>query len=209
VGFNRRFAPMVRQAREFLREGQESAPLTATFRVAAGSLPEDHWTHDLEQGGGRLIGEGCHFVDTLVYLAGSPVVEVHAMGHGRATAPIQARDNVVVNLTFENGSVGTVAYVADGSPRVAKERLEAFCGSRTAVLNDYKELELLGDRGSDKESARSQDKGHRAELAAFVEGARAGAYPVPLEEVENVSLATIAIVESLRTGRPVSVEVPG
>ena len=206
AGFNRRFAPMVRELREFLKNGQESAPITATFRVAAGNLPEEHWTHDLEQGGGRLIGEGCHFVDTLTYLAGSPVVEVHAMGHGQAGAPVQARDNVVVNLTFEDGSVGTVAYVADGSPRVAKERLEAFCGKRTAVLGDYRELELFDERSKDSKKARSQDKGHNEELRRFVEGVREGRYPVPLEEVANVSLATVAIVESLRTGRPVRVE---
>ena len=97
------------------------------------------------------------------------------MGHGQAGAPVQARDNVMVDLTFADGSVGTVAYVADGSPRVAKERLEAFCGKRTAVLGDYRELELFDERSKDSKKARSQDKGHNEELRRFVEGVRRAA----------------------------------
>lgn len=202
VGFNRRFAPLVRDAREFFGG---SARLTATYRVSAGRLPADHWVHDLAVGGGRAIGEVGHFVDTLVFLTGARVIEVHASGHGAPQAPVQARDNLAVSLAFEEGSVASILYVSDGSPRLPKERLEGFSGSRTIVLEDYRRLELLDDRGGESRRTRTQDKGHRAEIAAFVDGVRRGAHPVPLAEVENVSLATIAIVESLRTGAPVRV----
>ena len=108
---------------------QGGGPVAAVYRVSAGELPDDHWMHDLEQGGGRMLGEGCHFVDSLAFVAGSPVASVYAAGYGAPSRPLQARDNVSVTLTFENGSVGTLLYVADGSPRLAKERVEAFCGN--------------------------------------------------------------------------------
>jgi predicted dehydrogenase/threonine dehydrogenase-like Zn-dependent dehydrogenase len=200
VGFNRRFAPLLRRAVEFVRPGEER--VVGIYRVSAGALPPEHWTHDLEHGGGRLLGEGCHFVDSLAFLAGSPVSDVFATGYGAPSAPVQARDNVVVSLTFANGSTGSIAYIADGSGKVAKERLEAFAGSRTAILDDYRSLELAGAT-TERVSERTQDKGHDAEIAAFLAGIRSGVPPVALEEVANVSLATLAIVESLRTARPV------
>ncbi len=204
VGFNRRFAQLLREARAFL--SATGSPLAATYRVSAGHLPADHWTHDLDEGGGRIIGEGCHFVDSLVFLAGSPVVEVHATGYGDPQLPVEARDNVTITLRFADGSVGSILYVAEGSGRVPKERLEGFSGGRTAILDDYRELELFEPTGSRKQGGRTQDKGHREEIAAFVRGAERGEFPVPLEEIANVSLATIAAVESLRSGRPVRLE---
>jgi len=204
VGFNRRFAPLLREARTFM--SASGSPLAATYRVSAGHLPPDHWTHDLDEGGGRIIGEGCHFVDSLAFLAGSPVVEVHATGYGDPQLPVEARDNVTIALRFADGSVGSILYVAEGSGRVPKERLEAFSGGRTAILDDYRELELFEPTGSRKQGGRTQDKGHREEIAAFVRGAERGEFPVPLEEIANVSLATIAAVEALRSGLPVRLE---
>jgi predicted dehydrogenase len=203
VGFNRRFAPLFCRLRDFI--SGRSEPLTAGYRVSAGRLPADHWTHDLEQGGGRMIGEGCHFVDSLVALAGSPVVDVHAAGYGSVGTPARARDNLIVSLTFADGSVGAVTYVAAGSPRVPKERLEAFSGDRTAILDDYRTLELFGSGGRERTRLRTQDKGHRAEITAFVEGIGRGEPPVPLTEIENVHRATFAAVESIRTGLTVAI----
>ena len=200
VGFNRRFSPLLRRAVEFVRPGKER--VVGIYRVSAGALPPDHWTHDLEHGGGRLLGEGCHFVDSLAFLAGAPIADVFASGYGAPSAPVQARDNVVVSLTFANGSTGSIVYVADGSGKVGKERVEAFAGPRTAILDDYRTLELAGST-SERVSERTQDKGHNAEIAAFVSAVRSGVPPVSLDEVANVSLATLAIVESLRTARPV------
>ena len=202
VGFNRRFAPLLREAKRFLDEAG-SGPLAAAYRVNAGRVPIDHWVHDLEQGGGRALGEGCHFVDTLAYLAASTIETVYATGYGAPELPIQARDNLLVNLSFADGSVGGIVYVSDGSGRVPKERLEAVSGSRTAILDDYLSVDLFSQTATERRKARTQDKGHREEIAAFVRGAESGEPPVPLPEVANVSLATIAIVESLRTGFPV------
>jgi predicted dehydrogenase/threonine dehydrogenase-like Zn-dependent dehydrogenase len=201
VGFNRRFAPLVRRLREFVAE--LPGPVTCTYRVSAGRLAPDHWTHDLSQGGGRLLGEGCHFVDTIVAIAGSPVTEVYARGFSRHGLPVQAADNAVITLTLQDGSVGTIAYLADGSAKVGKERIEVFTGSRTGIMDDYRSLELYDGADVEQQRVGTQDKGHYAEVAAFVEGVRAGRPPVPLAEVANVSLATLAIVESMRTGVPV------
>lgn len=204
VGFNRRFAPLLRDAREFLaRPGQR---MTISYRVAAGELAPEHWTHDLNAGGGRALGEGCHFVDCLAYLAASPIASVHAAGYSSSGLALQAWDNLVITLGFADGSLGVVTYVADGSGRLPKERLEAFSGARTAILDDYRELTTYDGRSKRTTASRTQDKGHRAEMEAFVAGVRSGNAPVPLAEIANVSLATLAIVESLRTGATIALE---
>jgi predicted dehydrogenase/threonine dehydrogenase-like Zn-dependent dehydrogenase len=200
VGFNRRFSPLLVEAKPFLDRG--AAPRTLVYRVSAGQLGEDHWAHDLVQGGGRILGEGCHFVDCLSFLAG-PVVEVHTVGHAPSARPVQAYDNVVASLRFADSSVASIIYVADGSSKVPKERLEAFCGQQTAILDDYRELGLFGAATHHRRRLKAQDKGHRAELAAFVESVRTGVPAVELSEIDNTTLATLAMVESLRTGLPV------
>src|SRR2546423_20021 len=193
VGFNRRFSPLLRRAASFVRPGDER--IVGLYRVSAGALPPEHWTHDLEHGGGRLLGEGCHFVDSLAFLAGSPITGVFASGYGAPSAAVQARDNVIVSLTFANGSTGSIAYVAEGSGKIGKERVEVFAGFRTAILDDYRTLELAGTT-IERVAERTQDKGHNAEIAAFVAGLSSGEPPTPLDEIANVSLATLAIVES-------------
>jgi predicted dehydrogenase len=208
VGFNRRYSELLQQARAFtVPDG--SIPVTVNYRISAGHLSKDHWAHTLEQGGGRILGEVCHFMDSLAFIVGEPILSVYAIAYGTRGAPVQARDNLNVALSFENGSTGTIVYVADGSPRLPKERLEIFSGDRTAILDDYRLLELHNAERSKRIKLRSQDKGHRKEVQAFVDGAREGKPPVPLEEIENVSLATLALVESLRTGRPIRLRQDG
>jgi len=201
VGFNRRFAPLLREMRAFLAE--PSGRLAAAYRVSAGPLEKGHWTDQLDEGGGRILGEVCHFVDSLGFLAGAAVEGVQAIAYGDREAPLQARDNVAVSLTFEDGSIGTILYVADGSRAVPKERLEGYCADRTAILDDFRALELLGARIKRRAGSRRRDKGHQGEVDAFLRGVEHGVPPVPLEEIANVSLATLAIVESLRTGHSV------
>jgi predicted dehydrogenase len=201
VGFNRRFSPMLSELRDFIAVADGS--LSASYRVSAGQLGADHWTHHLDEGGGRLLGEGCHFVDSLTFLAGAPVERVYAVGYGAPKLPVQARDNVAIELTFLNGSIGTILYVSDGSARVPKERIEAFSGDRTAILDDYRALELFEPAGKRRAREQRQEKGHQQEVVAFLRAVEQGEPPVPLQELANVSLATLAAVESLRTGRPV------
>jgi predicted dehydrogenase/threonine dehydrogenase-like Zn-dependent dehydrogenase len=201
VGFNRRFSPMLSELRDFVAEADGS--LSASYRVSAGQLDADHWVHDVDEGGGRLLGEGGHFVDSLTFLAGAPVERVYAAGYGAPELPVQARDNVAIELTFSNGSIGTILYVSDGSARVPKERIEAFAGNRTAILDDYRALEFFGPSGKREARQKRQEKGHRQEVEAFLRAVEHGEPPVPFQELANVSLATLAAVESLRTGRPV------
>lgn len=201
VGFNRRFSPLLRELRAFLATA--GGQIAAFYRVSAGRLDPAHWTHDLEQGGGRILGEACHFVDSLAFLTCSPVEVVYATGYGAPELPVQARDTVLGDLTFGDGSVGTILYAADGSPRVSKERVEAYTGQQTGILDDYRTLELHSRSGTRKVRRRRPEKGHQQEVEAFLRAVERGEPPVPLEEVANVSSATLALVESMRTGRPV------
>ncbi len=202
VGFNRRFAPLALRLRESLAAG--GAPVTITYRVSAGPLPPGHWAHDLEQGGGRILGEVCHFIDTLTFLAGAAVTEVHASGVSLDTRPAQAQDNVAVTLRHENGSLGTIVYVPYSATGVGKERIEAFGLAGVGVLDDYRLLDLYGSK-THRVKSHQQQKGHREEIAAFLDGVRSGRPPVALSELVNVSVATLAVVESIRAGTPIHV----
>ena len=207
VGFNRRFAPMTLRLRSFL--ARISEPLAMHYRINAGYLPPDHWVNDREQGGGRILGEVCHFVDLLAFLAGSPIVEVE--GRGIVNSGRYSGDNVLVSLRFANGSQGTITYVANGDRSYSKERIEVFGGGSTGVLEDFRRLDLA--RAGRMESVRArwrQDKGHRAEWSAFAQyvlGNREA--PIPFEDIVCSTLATIRIQESITTGRRLTVDAPG
>jgi predicted dehydrogenase/NADPH:quinone reductase-like Zn-dependent oxidoreductase len=200
VGFNRRFAPHIRRVREFT--SAEKGQLAAIYRVSAGRLDTQHWVHDLEQGGGRLIGEACHFLDTLSFLADSPITRVHVSGFAVLQQPIQSADNIVLSLVFANGSVGAVVYVSRGAAGLPKERLEIFAGSRTAILDDYADLELYDGANRTRDRLRRQDKGHTAEIEQFLAGVRSGSNPIPIEVIRNIHQSCFAAVDSLRTGLP-------
>jgi len=208
VGFNRRFAPHVVRLRNFLSEVHE--PLAIHYRVNAGFLPAQHWLNDPEQGGGRIIGEVCHFVDLLAFLAGEPATEVQAQG--LANAGRYSNDNVVCSLSFANGSHGTISYLANGDRSYSKERLEVFGGSSVAVLEDFRSLELV--RQGQRQVFRSrfrQDKGHRGEWEAFATAVRTGgASPIPIPEIVATMMATFALEESRTSGQTVTVRgLPG
>ncbi|MFZ0733646.1 MAG: bi-domain-containing oxidoreductase [Candidatus Sulfotelmatobacter sp.] len=204
VGFNRRFAPMVVQMKSFLSDVSE--PLALHYRINAGHLPPDHWVNDREQGGGRILGEACHFVDLLMFLAGSPIVEVEC--HAVGSSSRYAGDNVLISLRFANGSQGTVSYLANGDRSFSKERVEVFGGGSAAVLEDFRHMELV--RGGRKQVVRSrwrQDKGHRGEWAAFEQAVqRRSESPISFEEIVGSTLATFRIEESLSTGERVAVD---
>jgi len=204
VGFNRRFAPMAIKMRAFLKQVRE--PLALHCRVNAGFMARDHWVNDPEQGGGRILGEVCHFVDFLTFLAGALPVEVQA----RSVTSLEAYsdENVVIALRFANGSQGTISYLANGDRSYSKERVEVFGGGAVAVLEDFRRLELV--RHGRKQTLRSRfrpDKGHRAELEAFAAAIRGrGELPISFEEIVSATLATLRIVESRSSGQPVEVD---
>ena len=207
VGYNRRFSPMAVRLREFVAGSGE--PLLLSCRVNAGLIPSSHWVHDPAVGGGRVVGEGCHFVDLLSYLAGSLPVRVRATGlpdGGR-----YREDNVVIALDFENGSVGSITYAAAGDSGMGKERVEVFGGGASAALDDYRTLALHRGGKSKREKSRlRQDKGHLAEWQTIGRALReGGGLPISLESLVATSLATFAAVRSLRTGETESVDVRG
>ncbi|HEY8601370.1 MAG TPA: bi-domain-containing oxidoreductase, partial [Thermomicrobiales bacterium] len=206
VGFNRRFAPMVRNMARFLADHRR--PLIATCRVNAGDVPGDHWTQDMAIGGGRIIGEACHFVDLLQFLIGAPPLTVTA--HALEAIGGAATDEAILTLTFADGSVGTVVYSGAGDRAFGKERIEVLGDGRVAILDDYRQLELVRDGKRTRQTERLRpDKGHRGEWEAIVAAARTGGpAPIPLREIVASHLATYAAVTSIREGRAVSVDAP-
>lgn len=204
VGFNRRFAPLIVRVKEFLSTTSE--PLTLHYRINAGYLPPDHWVNDREQGGGRVLGEVCHFVDLAMFLAGSPVIEVDARNVGSSARYSGA--NVVCSLHFANGSEATVSYLANGDRSFSKERFEVFGGGSVAVLEDFRDIELVRDGRKKRIRSRwRKDKGHQAEWAAFSRCLQQGAEsPIPFDDLVCSTLVTFAIEESIRSGRRVAVD---
>ncbi len=200
VGFNRRYATAAAEVRAGL--AGRSGPAVLSIRVNAGALPADHWTLDLDAGGGRILGEVCHFVDLAVDLLGADPVEVSAAGVRSGAAP-QAAEDLVATLRFADGSIATVAYTALGDPGLGKERIEAFAGGEAWVVEDWRSLtHATGGRASTKRA--DGDKGHAAEVAAFLGAVREGG---GLEDAFGRAVAstraTLAVVESLALGAPV------
>lgn len=205
VGFNRRFAPLAVALKTAL--DQRSEPFAAHYRVNAGALPLTHWTHDPAIGGGRIIGEGCHFIDFLTFLAGHPPLRIEAQS--LPDGGIYRQDNALITLTFPDGSLGTLAYLANGDKSVAKERVEVFCGGTVAVLDDFRQLEITaGGRRKVTRSPLGQDKGHQAAWANFLACVREGKpAPIPYEELLAVSRVTIEAAQKI-SGAPGNPEAP-
>jgi predicted dehydrogenase/threonine dehydrogenase-like Zn-dependent dehydrogenase len=204
IGFNRRFAPLACRLADFLQDRAE--PLAMHYRVNAGYIPLNHWVHDPAQGGGRIIGEGCHFIDFLTFLNGHPPVSISAQG-----LPDGGRyheDNTIIQMTFPDGSLGTVSYLANGDRSFSKERLEIFAGGRVAMLEDFRHLELVRDgRRQVLHSRLRQDKGHHGEWLAFVKALQeAGQPPIPYPHLFGVSRAAIAALRALRGGQTISLD---
>jgi predicted dehydrogenase/threonine dehydrogenase-like Zn-dependent dehydrogenase len=199
VGFNRRFAPLLQKARAALEP--RSGPLVMLYRINAGAIPGDSWIQR-EEGGGRIVGEVCHFVDVLTFLARSLPVEVYAL------AARDHADAVSALVRFTDGSTGTIVYSSLGDVGVPKEYLEAFADRRVIQLDDFCRLTVTRS-GKSVTSKSAQDKGQRGLVAAFLEATRGKRdAPIPLSELVAVTEATFAIEESLRRGSPVRIEAP-
>jgi predicted dehydrogenase len=194
VGFNRRFSPLAQALNSLVSKLQE--PKHIHYRVNAGAIPLNHWTQDPEIGGGRIIGEGCHFVDFITFLVGAPPVSVTAQAlpdHGK-----YREDNVSMTFTFPDGSIGIVDYLANGDKSFPKERIEVFSSGQVAVLDDFVSLQTVKD-GKKKEIKGAQNKGWVDEWKAFAKAIREGGEPpIPYEQLIGVTQATLAVVESLK-----------
>ncbi len=205
VGFNRRFAPFAVRVRDHF--APRTTPLMLTCRVNAGFVPADHWVHDPVDGGGRILGEVCHFVDLLQFFAGTPPKRVYATRLPPQGDSVQADDNVLATLEFEDGSRGSIAYSALGADRMPKELVEVMGGGRGAVLDNFRRLSLYD--GARVSTARgSQDKGHRDQFRTLIQTvASRGPPPVAVDELLLSSLSTVYIVESLSAGTPIDVDL--
>ena len=207
VGYNRRFAPLAQKMKTFL-DGR-SEPMVIQYRANAGFLPLDHWTQDTAVGGGRIIGEACHFIDFLTFMVGQNPMSVSAVAlpdNGKYN-----QDNVVISLTYPDGSLGTITYVANGDKAFAKERIEVFCGGRVAVLDDFRKLEMT-QKGRVKrvKSALHQDKGHQAAWTAFIDSIRThGTPPIPYDQLFATSSASLVALKALQEGGTLSIVPPG
>jgi predicted dehydrogenase len=199
VGFNRRFAPLAQKLKVSLANRAE--PLHAHYRINAGSIPLEHWTQDPEIGGGRIIGEACHFIDFIIFLVGDIPVSVTA--HALPDMGKYSEDNVSMTFTFPDGSIGVVDYLANGDKSFPKERVEIFCEGRVAVLDDFVSLQIT-DGGKVKETKDAQNKGWREEMAALVAAIQGGNEPpIPYDQLIGVTRTTFAAVESLQTSKSV------
>ena len=187
VGFNRRFAPQVVRIRQLLTAA--TGPKSFVMTVNAGAIPANHWTQDPAVGGGRIVGEACHFIDLLRFLADSPITGSH-----RLTMAATSQDSVSLQLQFADGSIGTILYLANGSKAFPKERLEVFAAGRVLQLDNFRKLTGFGWPGFKSMNLWQQDKGQDACAAAFVAAAGAGApSPVPLDQVLEVAEVTIRL----------------
>jgi predicted dehydrogenase len=204
VGFNRGFSPLVGRVRDLLES--RVGPAAMIMSVNAGALPPDHWLLDPAVGGGRLIGECCHWIELMVSLALSPVTEVAAL----ATDDRSTHDpSVTLTLRFANGSTGVLHYLTRGHRAFPKERLEIFFDGKVLVLENFRSLQILDARGVRRIRLWRQEKGHRAEVAGFLAAAAGGVRePIPFSTLSHVTRVTFAAVESLETGRLIVVRDP-
>jgi len=196
VGFNRRFAPLALKMKELL--GQGETPLNIVATMNAGFIPADFWVHDPEVGGGRIIGEACHFIDLCTYLAGSRVTAVcmNAMG----TNPDEMTDNATIILKYENGSNAVINYFSNGSKAYAKERVEVFSQQRVLVMDNWRKLSGYGFKNF-KALTSAQDKGHANQFKLLVERIQKGGEPlIPFSELVNTTRASFGAIDSLQQG---------
>lgn len=194
VGFNRRFSPLSIKMKKLLSRRTE--PVSLIYTVNAGSLPDDHWTLDPEIGGGRIIGEACHFVDLLSYFVDAPISGICAQMIGGDLSSNLREDKMTLTLSFEDGSIGTIHYFANGHRSFTKERVEAFNQERILVLDNFRSLQGHGWQDFKNKKLRRQDKGHSAELSHFISSiSHGGEWLIPWDSLEQTTLATFEAVE--------------
>jgi predicted dehydrogenase/threonine dehydrogenase-like Zn-dependent dehydrogenase len=206
VGYNRRFAPLAAQVKE--RLSNRAGPLSISYRVNAGQLPPEHWSYDRAEGGGRIIGEVCHFIDFAQYITGALPMRVNAEPvpqSGRAGFP---DDSVAISISMTDGSIASIFYVASGDALLPKERIEIFCDRSVAIIDDFKSAEFIRGGKSSRLGRGGQDKGHAAEIQAFLRAVRGEAeWPISNDSTAAPSLATFAALESIRTATAAVVDL--
>jgi polar amino acid transport system substrate-binding protein len=204
VGFNRRFSPLALKAREVFAE--RPAPLSINYRVNGGRIPRGHWAHDPKEGGGRIIGEVCHFIDFMHFITGSLTTRVYAEAISSSNQDVINDDSVFITLRLADGSNGSIAYLAEGDRGMPKERIEIFGGGKSFVIDDFRNATTFQNGRETKTKLREQDKGQKDEVRAVCAVVREGKpAPIALDDLATTTRATFRVLESLRTGLPVEV----
>ncbi|MBI4852187.1 MAG: bi-domain-containing oxidoreductase [Acidobacteria bacterium] len=201
VGFNRRFSPLAIQLKQAF--GLKNSPYSMIYRVNAGFIPKDNWIQDPLQGGGRIIGEVCHFIDLMQFFTDAQPIQVFAQSVKSGSDKETDEDSIMINISFSDGSIGTVHYLAIGDKSFPKERLEVFGAGSVAVLDDFKTATFTRNGNTSKFASAGQDKGHRNEVESFISSLQKnGAAPISMQSLVLTTLTTFCALESLRTGKP-------
>lgn len=197
IGFNRRFSPAVKKIKSLLLEEQ---PKAINIRINAGDLPFDHWVNDREIGGGRIIGEACHFIDLAMYIAGSKPTVVNAV---EMKDPLGLQNTLTINIKYENGSIANISYFSNGNKKLPKENIEVFCGEISFIINDFKYMTVY-DKSVKKIRFKGQDKGHAQEMKDFLKAIKHGySCPIPFEESYLSMLTTFKVIQSINETRTI------
>jgi len=201
VGYNRRFSPLAQRAKEYF--SNREAPLSILYRVNAGRLPKEHWAQNAEEGGGRIVGEVCHFIDLMQYLTGALPVSVFSESITSKSGKIVDADSIFITLRFADGSNGTVAYLSEGDRALAKERVEIYGGGRVFVLDDFRRATLYKDGREEQVTLKTQDKGQQAQVRAVCTSVlEGGPALISIDDLAATSRATFRVLDSLRERHP-------
>jgi len=207
VGYNRRFSPHASKISEYLANRHD--PMVINYRINAGFVPLDHWVHSEEEGGGRIIGEICHFVDLMQFITVSNPIRVFGeriTGNNRTDVN---NDNLAINLKFADGSVGNIVYSASGDKAFSRERIEIFCEGKTVVLTDFRETIFYAGGRKKTYKTFNQAMGYQEELKHFFDVVKGNAEPeFSADEILLSTSSVFSIHKSLATGKPVSIPVP-
>jgi predicted dehydrogenase len=202
VGFNRRFAPLAVKMKKLL--GNSFTPMNIVATINAGFIPGNAWVHDMEIGGGRIIGEACHFIDLISFLSNSQVVSVcmNAMGQH----PMDNSDNATIMLKYENGTNAVVNYFSNGSKLYSKERVEVYHQERTLIMDNWRKLTGYGFKNFSTASS-FQDKGHRSQFNLLIDSiTKGGSQIIPIDQIINTTKTSFAAIESLRNGTWINIK---
>ena len=193
VGFNRRFAPHITKMKSLL--SKKSAIKNIIITVNAGFIDNSHWTQDIKIGGGRIIGEACHFIDLLIFLTGSKVVKYKALGTNDSDNPC---DNTSISILFEDGSLGTINYFPNGPQNYSKEKIEVFCDGSSLCIDNFMKMQGYNWKGFSKMNLYSQNKGNKECVDAFISSIKnSEPSPIPYEEILQSAKISIDIAESI------------
>ncbi|MBU0528980.1 bi-domain-containing oxidoreductase [bacterium] len=194
IGFNRRFSPFIIKMKQML--DMIASEKTIIYTINAGAIPNEHWVHDPERGGGRIIGEVCHFIDLVRYLADSPIANVETIVTGARKIPDYTDDNITITLKFNSGSIATIHYLSTGHKSYPKERIEIFSGGKVLQLDNFRTLRGFGWSGFSSKQSFRQDKGHRQTLVEFVNAVKDGQpSPIPIDIAIEVTRTSFNILK--------------